>query len=151
MDFEPQTEKEIDDELLLADGVYDFEVTKAEDAVSKKGNSMVAITLRVFAPDGSTRILNDWLLPAPALSKKKLARFCRSVGLEKQYDAGKVTAMDCEGRSGKVVIKRKTDPEYGEQARVETYEPAGSSSRPTAPVKDDRQPAAVPAPADCPF
>ncbi len=35
MQFTPKTEKQLAEESLLPAGVYDFEVLKAEDAVSK--------------------------------------------------------------------------------------------------------------------
>jgi hypothetical protein len=150
MDFTPETEEEIDKALTLAEGVYDFEVSTATDKLSSKGNPMIAVVLRVFAPDGTKRLVNDWLLPAPALSKKKLARFCRSVGLTAEYDAGKVSAADCEGRAGKVVLKHETTEQYGTQLRVDTYDPAtGAKPRPVASPAAAATPA--PIPADCPF
>lgn len=133
MQFTPESEEDIDKAMLLAAGTYDFEVIDAKDAVSKKGNEMIALTLRVFSPDDSTRVLSDWLLPEPALAKKKLARFCRAVGLEAKYELGLVTAADCDGRSGKVVIKHQDDDKYGLQARVDTYEPRSGAGREATP------------------
>lgn len=152
MNFEPQTEKAIDDELELADGVYDFEVISAEDTTSKAGNEMIAVVLRVFAADGSTRQVRDWLLPAPALSKKKLVRFCRSVGIEDKYENGTLTGEDCQGMAGRVAIKRKDNGQYGMQPTVETYEMSGSlPSKTPKPASAGQASAAEPAPEDCPF
>lgn len=101
MRFEPKTEQELEEDGLLPKGTYDFEVIRAEDKQSKKGNDMIALGLKVFAPTGGTPFVNDYLLEAMA---HKLHGFCEEVGLSDKYESGSLAASDCMGRSGKVRI-----------------------------------------------
>ena len=59
MEYTPRQDREIRDALCLQPGVYDFEVAEATEKVSKKGNDMIELKLRVFAPDGSTRFVSE--------------------------------------------------------------------------------------------
>lgn len=131
MEFKPETDREIEEQMCLAEGNYDCEVFDAIEKVSKNGNPMIELQLRVFADDGSTRLLRDWLLASPSLAKRKLSRFCRSVGLDAEYESGHVTAEDCIGRSGRCVIKREHSDTYGLQPKVDTYEPADGPLKPS--------------------
>lgn len=103
MQFTPKTEKQLSEERMLPAGVYDFEVMKAENKISKSGNEMIKITLRVFAPDGSTLLVDDYLMEAMQF---KLLHFCECAGLMSKYEAGTLEAFDCEGVAGKVNLKQ---------------------------------------------
>lgn len=106
MKFTPKSEKEINDERLLPEGEYSFEVSGAEAAQSKKGNDMIVLTVRVYKPDGSFVLVTDYLLEAMLY---KLLHFCQAVGLEEKYNQGILDANDCIGKTG--VLKLKIDPE----------------------------------------
>ncbi len=122
MEFEPKTEREIRDAMVLTPGVYDFEIVKAEEKVSKKGNAMIELTLSVFPGDDSKpRQVRDWLVGSMEL---KLNRFCRSVGLEDAYRDGLLTAFACEGVSGKVKLTIDSSTDYGDRNGVKDYMPA---------------------------
>ncbi len=101
MRFTPKSEHEIEAENLLPKGTYDFEVAKAEDGTSKRGNEMIKVALKVFAPNGGTPFVYDYLLEA---FLSKLLNFCSCTGLMDRYSAGALTADDCWGKVGKVEI-----------------------------------------------
>lgn len=101
MKFHPKSEHEIEAENLLPNGIYDFEVAQAKDEVSKKGNDMIKIALKVFAPNGGTPFVYDYLLEA---FLSKLLNFCATTGMEDAYNAGELSAEMCMGRCGKVEI-----------------------------------------------
>jgi hypothetical protein len=106
MQFPPKTEKQLAEENLIPDGVYPFEVMRAEAKKSKAGNDMIALELRIFTPDGKERALNDWLMPQMGF---KLFHFCAYTGLAQQYESGSLTSHDCEGKQGFVRIGSQED------------------------------------------
>lgn len=116
MKFTPKTEEQLKAENsypVFPEGEYGYEVIKAEDKTSAKGNEMIVLTLRVFGPHDKTTLVNDYLLEAMEF---KLRHFCVSTGLGGAYEAGTLTAGSCHGRSGKVYLdiqpeKQGTDKE----------------------------------------
>lgn len=101
MKFEPKTKAELAVKNLLPKGWYDFEVMDAQDKVSRAGNEMIAVKLRVFDPNGGEKHVYDYLMEAVP---EKLFDFCESVGLIDKYQAGTLTAEDCVNRAAKVKI-----------------------------------------------
>lgn len=120
MQFKAKTEKELAEENLIPDGVYPFEVSKAESKRSKAGNDMIEIELRIFTPDGRERGLKDWLMPSMGF---KLFHFCAYAGLSQQYEAGSLTSHDCEGKQGFVKIGSQEDKtgQYPPRNNVRDY------------------------------
>ena len=120
MNFAPKTEKQLAEERLIPAGNYPFEVIKAEAKQSKAGNDMIETTIRVFLIDGTSRQLTDWLMEKVAF---KLFHFCAYTGLAQQYEAGTLTAGDCEGRSGyvKVIIQQDKKGEFPDRNSVADY------------------------------
>lgn len=139
MQFDPQNEKDIRAKMVLPAGDYDFEVAEATDTTSKKGNEMIALKLRVFCPDGSTRQISDWLLPTMEL---KLNRFCHATGLQDAYFAGAIDAYACLNVAGRCKLIVQEQEGYGVQNSVKDYLPATTPQGPQeeAPAK----PAGVP-------
>ena len=105
---------------LIPAGNYIFEVLEASDEISKAGNDMIKIKLRIFMPDGRERVLFDYLMEA---FEYKLAHFFEAVGLWDKYSAGSVSADDCWGKSGecKVYIKKDKNGIYADQSAVADY------------------------------
>lgn len=120
MQFQPKTEKQLVEESLIPAGIYPFEVAKAEAKTSKQGNEMIELSLRVFMPNGTERALKDWLMPKLAF---KLFHFCAYTGLSQEYEAGTLTAADCEGRSGFAKIDIQADKlgQYPDRNTVRDY------------------------------
>jgi len=101
MQFKPKTEKEIATDGLLEKGEYDAEVMSAIEGVSKKGNPMMTVKMRVFRPNGGEAHIFDYLLETVAY---KLRHFAFAIGLGSQYEAGALDAEDCVRRSCVVVV-----------------------------------------------
>lgn len=109
MQFQPKSEKEIQEAMLWPKGEYDFEVLKAERAVSgpnskQPGTQFIKLTLRLFNSDGGSRMQNAILHPA---MEAQLRHFCDECDIIEKYDAGTLDAHDCEGLSGKLQLKVK--------------------------------------------
>jgi hypothetical protein len=102
MKFQPKSESEIINAGLLEEGIYDFNVSYAEDKVSRAGKDMIELKLTVFDKEGKEKIIRDYLLEAMSF---KLRHFCEVTGLIEKYNKGEFTADDCLGKSGKVSIK----------------------------------------------
>jgi hypothetical protein len=49
MRFEPKTEAELARAALIKPGEYDFEVVNATEEISKSGNEMIKLRLKIFA------------------------------------------------------------------------------------------------------
>ena len=106
MRFAPKTQEELDFENLLPKGEYDFEVAKAEDAVSKKtGAEMIKVNLKVFHDNGF-QFVTDYLMEKMAY---KLRHFFETIGQIEAYNAGSVVAADLVGACGKVQIDMMRD------------------------------------------
>jgi|DEB0MinimDraft_6_1074348.scaffolds.fasta_scaffold02419_12 hypothetical protein len=103
MQFTPKKEEELGFNVFPA-GTYPFQVTSAEDKVSKSGNEMIELKLYASSSDGSTTVVRDWLLEAMAA---KLRHFCYGTGLGETYMNGSIDASFCQGVQGYVVLDRK--------------------------------------------
>jgi len=95
MRFTPKSETELSMTKLLKPGIYDFYVEYAEEAVSKKGNEMIKVTLNTWDQEGKQYVLYDYLLEAMAY---KLKHFAEATGLGEQYHNGQLSAEDCKGK-----------------------------------------------------
>jgi len=124
MRFTPKLEEELNNFLLLEEGIYQFKIVKAEDKVSKNGNDMIEVKLIVFDKEGKIHFITDYLLEKIAY---KLKHFTDCVGLGEKYKTGEFSAFDCEGREGYLklnVQKGKEKPEggyYPDKNSVEDY------------------------------
>lgn len=124
--------------MLLEEGIYDFEVFAVEETSSKKGNPMVVVDLRVFRPDGSHRDVRDWLVDMPNfLCQHKIKTFCETCGIE-QVDEW------ITGRCGKAKIVQdeyEKDGETKKTNKVDAYYtgPADEVPKPREPKPEPVQ------------
>ena len=138
MRFEPKSEDQLKAETMLPDGDYDFQVMEAQDAVSKQGNDMIKVKLRVFTSNGE-RHLYDYLMPSMGF---KLRHFCESTGLLSRYDAGTLEAGHCLRREGIASIEQEAGKNgYPPKNRVADY---------VVKQKDIKRAPAMPAPVAAP-
>lgn len=150
MGFKPMSDDEIDNEMLMAEGTYPFEVVDATLGNSSKGNEMISLELRVF--DGANaKLMKDWLLAHHPMCLRKTRHFCDSIGILDAYESGELEtiANSCIGRSGMCEIKHSDTDKYGKQAGVDDYTDAGSRS--TARAAQEAPAATVPPDDDIPF
>lgn len=114
---------------LLAEGEYDFVVTKLEktfqQATAKipNGCNKAIITISITTPEGNASIKENLLLYKPM--EWKLAQFFRCIGQKKH---GEKLAMDwskVEGARGRVKIKvedyQKNDGTTGQSNKVDSF------------------------------
>jgi hypothetical protein len=102
MDFTPCTEQEIVERKLWAKAVYAFEITEAAEKVSQRGgNPMIELKLRITRPDGSSRVITDYLVEKRI---EKLRNALRACGLLDRYEAGSVNDSDFRGKRGKLKL-----------------------------------------------
>lgn len=101
MRFTPQTEKELFQSLVLPKGIYNYEVVSAEDALSKSGNEMIKLGLKVWDNQGKVHIIYDYLLEAMPF---KLRHFAEYAGIIDKYNLGNFEAADCLHRGGQLEL-----------------------------------------------
>ena len=119
LSFQPETEEQVLN--LLKDGVYDFSVSEAKDAISKRtGNPMIKLTLVIWDKNGDKRFITDYIMTS---YMRKLKHFCDATGLIDKYNEGSLTATDCLDKTGKLklVIKNEIDSPYPPQNEVQDY------------------------------
>lgn len=113
MKFDSKSREELARESLTPPGEYDFEVMRAEETTSKKGNEMIKLKLRVFVQNGEIHVY-DYLVSG---MEYKLANFCDAIGRSQDYDAGSIEAESLVGACGKlrlIIEDAQKDPDTGE-------------------------------------
>ena len=120
MKFVPKTDDELASENLLPDGTYNFEVMEAEEKLSKGGNEMIRLKLKVYDGSGGFKYVDDYLLEAILYKVKHCMDAC---GLSAEYARGELDAKDMIGRSGQVKIISQQDKEknYPPRNAVKDY------------------------------
>ncbi len=137
MQFQPKSEKEIQEAMLWPKGEYDFEVVKAEPAKGgpqskAPGTPSIKLTLRLFNEDGGSRMQNAILHPA---MEAQLRHFCEETGIIDKYDAGTLEAQDCEGLDGKLQLKVKdAEGNYPAKNEVQDFGVKAKKAKAAAPV-----------------
>lgn len=104
MKFTPKTEAEVSQFQVFPAGIYDFEIVKAEDVVSKAGNEMIKAVLKVYDRDGKYNLVTDYLLSDEAMAFK-LCHCCAAIGILPKYEAGELVGGDLVSGTGQVKLK----------------------------------------------
>jgi hypothetical protein len=108
-----KTDEELNAMGLLAPGYYQFEVIEAAETISKAGNEMIKLTLKIWDEHGKERKMFDYLLDSMA---RKLKHFCVHTGQADKYENASLDANNCYGKTGTVQIsieKGKPNPNGG--------------------------------------
>lgn len=106
MKFSPKSEKEIAEVNLLPEGSYPYQISQGEDKISKAGNEMIQLLVRVFKPDGSFNLVTDYLMEAVA---HKLRHAADASGLTAKYESGQLLGADFVGKTGNLKLKIQKD------------------------------------------
>lgn len=106
MKFTPKTKSDLQSLLVFPEGFYDFEVIAAEDSISRNGNEMIKLELKIWDKRGKERIVYDYLLELMAF---KFRNFCETTNLLDKYEKGELKAIDCKNKTGYVHVV--IDPE----------------------------------------
>ena len=104
MRFTPKTEAELKESNLFPEGEYSFEILDAEETLSKAGNDMLVLSLRIFENGGenSQRVF-DYLVSIDSMIWK-IRHFADAIGMLPEYDSGEMLAETLPGRTGKCKI-----------------------------------------------
>ena len=141
MRVNPKSEEEIARAGLLPAGEYGFEIVEAEDKVSKAGNEMVELKVKLFGPDGDATVF-DYLIDG-GRSAFKVRHFAESTGMIGQYERGDMPAHLMVGKTGrcKVAITKDKNGQYPDKNGIADYIKATGapvqSRRPASPPKQD--------------
>lgn len=141
MRFKPMTESEIKNMGLLPEGQYSFIVADAKEQVSKAGNEMIKLELKVNDSQGRPFTVYDYLMEKMAY---KLVNFCHATALNEQYEAGLLSAKDCIGKKGvvEIIIDEDKTGTYPNKNCVKSYitpkdgQPAEPVNKVVDPVAD---------------
>ena len=120
MKFTPKTEKEINDAGLWPNGVYAFKVMDVEERVSKAGNDMIVLKLKVYNNNGDCIHVDDYLLESMPRKLRHAAECC---GLLPEYEAGNLIASNFDWAEGRLRLKiqRRKDGDYPDENVVADY------------------------------
>lgn len=118
--FSPKSDKELNEANLLPVGEYDFEISKAENKTFRSGSTGIALTVMVYTPDGTARLVNDNLVFSDA-AMFKVSQFSKCVGLYEKYSAGDIDASDCVHRSGKCRVDIEPEGDYPAKNKIKSY------------------------------
>lgn len=130
MNFTPKTDKEIAADALWSAGNYRFEILdramlgnreiETGDTVSKNGDDMILLVVKVFNGDGRGRVVPDYLV---ARSPKKLRQAAIACGLLAEYDAGSIDGEAFIGKTGmlKLTVEKDKTGQYPDKNAVAAY------------------------------
>jgi len=150
MQFTPKTQKQLDEERLLPEAEYPFEISGAEEKTSKKGNEMIELTVRVFKPDGTFELVTDYIMEAMPY---KLLHCCETTGLKDKYNSGDLTADEFICKSGHLKLIIQPEGDWPAKNSVKDYISSKDASGrdPNKPVPVKAKPAAADLDDDIPF
>jgi len=95
---------------LLKEGEGTFTVLSAIEATSKKGDPMIKLLLECYDSENRKGNIFEYLIFTDnVFCERKIKRFCYAVGLEKEYESGKLNHFECSGHSGNLLIGIQKD------------------------------------------
>lgn len=107
MKYNPISEEEINAQRgMLKEGPANFEVIKANDKISKAGNEMIELLLKVWDSDGKEGGIFDYLV---SNAQWKIKHFYESIGDSALYTGGEIKSSNLIGSSGKAIIAIQKD------------------------------------------
>lgn len=120
MKFAPKTKEEAMKSGLLEKGNYPFEVKAASPKISKAGNDMIEIFLKVWDKSGKEHFLYDYLMESVDY---KLRHFCYSIGMGEMSEKGEFDCESIKGKAGicKIFIKEDKNGEYPPKNSIADY------------------------------
>lgn len=121
MEFKVLTDEELKAQrFFLEEGMANFTVMNAENAVSKTGNEMIKLTLRVIDKEGKEGTIFDYLVSTEK-AVFKIKQFCDAIEKPEIYKSGKMNDLECLDQSGKCILKIRKSNEYGDQVIIKEY------------------------------
>lgn len=120
MRFTAKSDKEISEMNLIPEGEYPFEISSGADKISKSGNEMIELWVRVYKPDGKFIQVADYLLESMAYKLRHAAEAC---DLLAKYEAGVILGSDFVGKTGmlKLGITKDKNGQYPDKNGIKDY------------------------------
>jgi hypothetical protein len=132
MRITPKTEEQLIEEKLWPDGIYRFQITKAEETKSKKQNEMIKVYVNVYDDENNrVQIIWDYLMETMHL---KLIHAVKACGLQEQYDTGVLSDYHFTDKTGYVELYTEDDETYGKKNKIKDY--VKPENIPTEPPKE---------------
>jgi hypothetical protein len=130
MKVTPISEADARDAGLRKRGLYDFEVTSAEEQTSSKGNDMIKLMVKCYDTEGHSFTLFDYLVSSDGMAYK-VRHFASATGLLATYEKGELSADDCLGKTGRcqVGIERGKNG-YSDKNNISDYVPLIAGQQP---------------------
>lgn len=89
--FNPMTEKELNSPSLVEEGEYHFEVLRSFYKISRPGNEMSELKLRIFDKNGKPYFITARLIFSDnRFNLRYIKHFCLSTGIPENYEKGQL-------------------------------------------------------------
>lgn len=102
----------------LKPGRADFQIVAATECLSKNGNNMLKLQVRVWDCEGEEGTIFDYIT---SNAQWKIKQLLEAVGQGEQYETGEINSHSLENKSGKCVLLINKDPKYGNQPKIKFY------------------------------
>lgn len=100
MQFTPVSEEDLDKmNPSFEYGNNDFQIKEAVNAVSKKGNDMIVLDLKLWDKNGSSRMAKCWLVFTDKMMWK-IKNFCAAIEKPEWYEKGNIPEDELTDMSG---------------------------------------------------
>jgi hypothetical protein len=96
------------DANLLPEDWYDASIADAVDSVSRKGNSMVVVTFKIYDDRGLQPTIDRYFTNNPS-GLGGLRKLCRAVGLSDRFDSGDLNPNELKGKDLRILVKIEED------------------------------------------
>ena len=125
---------------LVPEGEYEAVVFTAETGKTKKDDSKLGITSKVYGPEGRSPLVTDNIV-AP-FGIRRLKQLCAATGVAFN---GEVNAQDFVGKNVKVkvIVKHDETGQYDDRNDIRAYMPDGGSPA-TVPITQPESPSDPP-------
>jgi hypothetical protein len=109
--------------LIWPSGSYQARIEKAEEARSQAGNDMLKLTWQVWAPDGQSRLVYDYIVLNKPKGVERLGMLAAAIGKRERFERNKLDVRDLTGAIATVSLGLKTskDPKYGDDNGITAY------------------------------
>lgn len=129
--------------MIQPEGDYPAVISGWDNKESKAGDPMLTVMVTVYAPDGTSLEMKDYIVNPPKGSGKKsmiwkLKRIAQALGKESEFEAGTFDIAQHMGHNVTVTLKVKSQAGFDDQNFIQAYKPAGASGpKAFVPPTDD--------------
>jgi len=119
MKFTPLSDEKLN-KPLYEDGAYKFVVENAIEKISKSGNEMIEISMRIQDSNKMPINVKDYLLSMDG-AIWKLSGFCKAIRREGWYKEGSLEAAKLIGARGEAIFENKSGDDGKKYLKVKGY------------------------------